>query len=323
MSKRKQPVQHSTEQKLNPTKNVGIVALIGLVTAGVVSFGVANAQLPPRQIRVPAPGDSYFDPTRDGHGRRRPPRATGEFGIDESKYDKEHYIIGKKQVSVDDIVVEMTEVRPKDAFFDEKGSTGEGWLLVRQATNDSAGKKHGQIRMHFGDLNNSPEFSGMAVPIPQPFNDRVLVVRGGGSMPQLMIIHRAVRLQGVNGGSFFTTPDKRYLVVLNPDDVAPSVTVYDATQDKTVDSKPADTKDGIKQIHVLEQNGRYFIVGTGYHEDWLVGWQFDPMTGTLESFSGNKQNLQTATAVPWLFDMKSVPDECRVLVPDKEPPKTI
>lgn len=218
------------------------------------------------------------------------------FSQQSKRFDPKSYPAGSFHVSRHDYQFSYFTVRIIHAkrVYDLSApppSYCRAWLEVR--------KDNTVVRQaYFDDIDPVGSSFGIFLPKHQPLEDYFVALKDGDYDGRLLLVGKDGSLTDLPGGSFFLTPDKRYLIGEHASDYA-SLIVFDVTQRRTV-------IDGAKEK--LPGVGDWYLDNAGYFftEDDETGQPQDTSQKTVAIYRLDLKRLKVARDVKTKARLESI-----------------
>jgi len=150
---------------------------------------------------------------------------------------------------------------------------------------------------YFDDIEPVGGYFGIFVPRHQPFEDYFVALKEGDYDGRLLLVGMDGSLTNIPGGSYFLTPDKRYLVGAHDSDYA-SLFVFDVPGRRLVIDGEKERLPGVGDWY-LDRVGYFFT------EDDETGQTPDPNQKTVPIYRLDLKHLKVTKAVKTKAQLES------------------
>jgi hypothetical protein len=151
---------------------------------------------------------------------------------------------------------------------------------------------------YFDDIDPVGSSFGIFLPKHQPLEDYFVALKDGDYDGRLLLVGKDGSLTDLPGGSFFLTPDKRYLIGEHASDYA-SLIVFDVTQRRTVIDGAKEKLPGVGDWY-LDNAGSFFT------EDDETGQPQDTSQKTVAIYRLDLKRLKVARDVKTKARLESI-----------------
>jgi hypothetical protein len=186
--------------------------------------------------------------------------------FDPKSYPAKSFQVSRHDYPFGNFIIRIIHAKRRYEFSAPPPTYCRAWLEVRQG-----GSVMRQV--YFDDIEPVGYYFGIFVPKHQPFEDYFVALKEGDYDGRLLLAGKDGSLTNIPGGSFFLTPDKRYLIGAHDSDYA-SLFVFDVSNRQLV-------IDGEKKR--LPAVGDWYLDRVGYFftEDNETGQAPDPNQKTV------------------------------------------
>jgi hypothetical protein len=165
-------------------------------------------------------------------------------------------------------------------------------------------KKNGKIlEQKFYDIEPLGGCSGLYAPAEQPLKDIFVISKFGDYEGETLIIDTTGKATTISGGSFFVSPDSKFLFSIWDSDVS-GVSVYNLTTKNIILEKESETESRFAEIYF--QDGKYYTTFDEQMDEKEIICQFDFKTKKIISINKSASFLKKQNKLKIFNDVQGL-----------------
>jgi len=231
-----------------------------------------------------------------------PVRRSQTSTFDETKYPASHFKVTQRNFPFGDLSIKVAQTKVRNTSEGSNPSYCRAWVEVSRAGNTLK-------QLYYPDFEPVGSSYGIFVPKKQPFENYFVLLKLGDYDGRLLIVNKDGTVRDLDGGFYFVTRDRRYLISeWSSDDV--NLLVFDSTLDRVV----LNTRK-LPYIQQWYQDSKgYFFTESEWdngpvpHAKPRVAYRLDLVQYKVVKFAVAEEDLKAARPVAYEFDPRNLED---------------